>query len=105
MEKLAQTSDSPICAHPGLGPAVQCRAPGNLACRPKSATRFPARLKLPSVNGDNAADSKFRNTGLERTEALAKDIQWFESMASNRPTVLSPPNRPRSAEEDKAEAP
>lgn len=33
-----------------------------------------------AITSDSPIYSKFRKTGLERAEALAKDIKWFESM-------------------------
>lgn len=39
---------------------------------------------------DFAADAEFRNTGLERSEKLAKDLEWFKEQGYTIPEPSSP---------------
>lgn len=39
---------------------------------------------------DFAADAEFRNTGLERSEKLAKDLEWFKEQGYAIPEPSSP---------------
>lgn len=36
------------------------------------------------------ADAEFRNTGLERSECLAKDLEWFKQQGHSIPEPSSP---------------
>lgn len=38
----------------------------------------------------SAADAEFRNTGLERSEKLSKDLQWFKEQGYAIPEPSSP---------------
>ena len=61
MEGIVATDSNPICAR--------------FAARGAPRTRSRARAR---------ADTKFRNTGLERGAALAKDIAWMKEQARAR---------------------
>ncbi|GMN26006.1 hypothetical protein TIFTF001_040792 [Ficus carica] len=41
--------------------------------------------KRERVGGDWPWDSEFRNTGLERSEKLAKDLEWFKDQGQDLP--------------------
>ena len=70
MEGIIATDKNPICA------------PFAARCDPRRLSRAPC-----------GADAKFRNTGLERGAALAKDIAWMkEQVRSRRTATAFPPS-------------
>ena len=47
-------------------------------------------LKILNIHVFFTTDSEFRNTGLERSEKLAKDLEWFKEQGHTIPEPSSP---------------